>query len=70
MSYADDKALNDRLDVFTQLSSRSPTITSHVQTWINDATAAHSAEPDAAKKAEIVALRDALIASLTAILIP
>lgn len=70
MSYADDKALNDRLDTFIQLSSRSPTIESHVQTWVDDATKAHNNEPDAAYKAEIIALRDSLIANLTAILIP
>ncbi len=70
MSYADDAGLRNRLDTFTQLSSRKPTIESHVQTWVSDATAAHAAEPDAAKKTEIIALRDALIASLTAILTP
>ena len=68
MSYEDDIARGKQIDKYQTLKSRTATIESSVQTWINDATTFHAETPEDIEKAEIIAIRDSLVNNLRAIL--
>ncbi len=53
---------------YRNLKNRAASVESRVSTWIDEATGLHGDTVDAAEKAEIIALRDSLVANLRTIL--
>ena len=64
MSYVDGKARNERQDKFTQLEHRKDRNIEIVGEWMDQAIILHTNTADAAEKAEVSALRQALIDGL------
>ena len=63
------RIIQDQADnEYRNLKNSAGAVESRVQTWIDKATTLHGATADATEKAEIVALRDSLIANLRVIL--
>jgi len=68
MSYEDRIVQNENDDQYRTLKNSATAVGSRVENWMNGATTLHTATNDPAEKAEIVALRDALVANLRTIL--
>lgn len=67
MSYAARKTQIDKDERYDNLVVRRDQLVANTQKWMNDATNLHT-DSDAAEKADVVALRDAMVASLRSIL--
>lgn len=67
MSFATEKQDRDNLAMYEELERKKAALVSQTTVWMNEATALHGSVA-ADKKAEIVALRDALVADLQVLL--
>lgn len=68
MSYENRITQDQNDNKYKSLKSTASTVSGRTQNWMTDATTLHAATADPAEQAEIVALRDQLIADLRAIL--
>ena len=68
MTLATDVTRNGDIEQYQQLENGMPSIESQVQRWFDAATVLHGELTDPTEQAEVVALRDTLVANLRIIL--
>ena len=66
MSYTARKEVLDRDGRYQNLVDRKTQIQNQVQSWVDEATSLHGITVDTTEKTEIIALRDAFVATLAA----
>ena len=68
MSYLSRQEQEVRDERFAELEVLKTRLVGKVSLWVDDAVALHASTTDVAEKAEVIALRDAMIAELRAVL--
>jgi hypothetical protein len=68
MALQTDKQHQQDIGTFDNLIQKKAQILNHVQDWVNQGTSFYAALDNAGEKAEVLALRNAFIAELRAIL--
>jgi len=68
MSFTSTRDSQNNLKEYDSLVEFKTSIVNHTQIWLNRGTVLHGKTSDVGEKAEIIALRDALIAELRVIL--
>lgn len=64
MSYSTDVSRNDNIAEYVSLEKEKSRLEQQVQAWVDRATALHTASADTNDKADVIAMRDAMVLSL------